>query len=93
MFRSFMKTWFARRRHLRSMWKADARELIARDERNAYYDAQRLAARCRAAGDTAGFVHWAKAAADVARVSSVADMNMSVVDAIVTEEMHRGTGS
>lgn len=57
MLASFLTKWLEKRRQIRGLWKADARELIARDERNAYYDAQRLAARSRASGDIAGFVH------------------------------------
>jgi hypothetical protein len=37
--------WIERRRAIRQAWQSDARELIERDEPNAYYNAQRLAAR------------------------------------------------
>ena len=57
-----IRLWVKRRRALRRLWQDDARELISRDERKAYYIAQRMAARARAAGDRAGFVHWIKVA-------------------------------
>jgi hypothetical protein len=37
--------WIERRRTIRLRWQADARVLIAADEVNAYYEAQRRAAR------------------------------------------------
>lgn len=46
--------WLERRRTPRRAWRTDARELIERDETNAYYDAQRLAARARAQGSCDG---------------------------------------
>ena len=60
--------------------------LIIRHERKAYYVAQRLAARYRAAGDNAEFWHWAKVASEVARLSPNAEMDLSVVEAITQEE-------
>lgn len=48
---SIIQRWLAKRRELRRLWQADAMELIKRDERHAYYLAQRLAARSRAMGD------------------------------------------
>ncbi len=82
-----LRLWIERRQSLRRLWQADARTLIQRDERNAYYVAQRLAARARAAGDRGTFFHWAKVAAEVARLSSAAEMDYSVVKAIVAEEL------
>ena len=67
-------------RAIRRLWQQDARELISRDERSAYYTAQRLAARARAEGDRASLVHWVKVAAEVARASPVAEMDLSVVE-------------
>lgn len=86
-----LRKWIERRRAIRKLWREDARALIARDERNAYYHAHRLAARARAQGDTASFLHWAKVAAEVARASPNAEMEMAVVDAIVAEELERPT--
>jgi hypothetical protein len=83
----FLRHWIERCRAIRRLWQQDARELISRDERSAYYTAQRLAARARAEGDRANFVHWVKVAAEVARASSVAEMDLSVVDSIVAEEL------
>ncbi len=90
---SLFRSWLQKRRQLRALWKADAQELIARDERNAYYTAQRLAARSRAIGDPNGFLHWAKVAAEVARSSAVAEMDYSVVQSIVREECARNSPS
>jgi len=81
-----LKRWIERRRAKRRLVDADARDLIRRDERNAYYDAQRLAARSRFRGETESFWHWAAVAAEVARVSPVAEMDMRTVEAIVDEE-------
>jgi len=67
--------------------RRDAQTLIECDECNAYYAAQRLAARSRALGDGQAFVHWAKVAAEVARRSSLAGMDYAVVKAIVDDEL------
>ena len=83
---STFRNWVKKRRALRELWKADARSLVQRDERNAYYIAQRLAARSRASGDPDGFFHWSKVAAEVARRSRIAEMDFATVDAIVREE-------
>jgi hypothetical protein len=56
------------------------------DEPQAYYAAQRLAARSRARGDVAAFTHWAKVAAEVARVSPIAEMDLKTVQKIAEEE-------
>jgi hypothetical protein len=84
-----IRRWIERRRRLRRLWQDDAQALIKRDERDAYYTAQRLAARCRAHGDKNSFFHWAKVAAEVARRSSITEMNYSVVETIVAEELDR----
>lgn len=78
--------WIERRRTIRRRWQADARALIATDAVNAYYDAQRRAARARRRGDRAGFYHWAKVAAEVARIAPLAEMDIDVVRAVVDEE-------
>lgn len=83
----FFRCWIERRRAMRRRWQADARKLVQHDEPNAYYMAQRQAARARAARDQAEFLHWAKVAAEVARISSVAEMDQSVVKAIVEDEL------
>lgn len=85
---NFINQWLEHRRASRRRWQADARGLIQQDEPSAYYLAQRRAARSRAARDRAEFIHWAKVAAEVARISSVAEMDQSVVEAIVEEELH-----
>ena len=81
-----LKRWIERRRAKRQLVDEDARDLIRRDERNAYYDAQRLAAHSRFRGDGMGFWHWAAVAAEVARLSPMAEMDMRTVQAIVDEE-------
>jgi hypothetical protein len=84
-----LRDWIKKRQQLRALWRADAELLLRRDERNAYYDAQRLAARCRANKNSDGFSHWAKVAAEVARRSAVTEMDICVVAAIVDEELSR----
>ncbi len=86
---SSFKRWIERRRALRLLWQEDAKVLIKQDERNAFYAAQRLAARSRARGDGDGFLHWSKVAAEVARLSPTAQMDFSVVNAIVYEELEK----
>ncbi len=60
----------------------------------AYYDAQRIATRARLAGDASAFMHWARVAAEVARISDN-PMDMKVLRTIVEEEerlaMHGST--
>ena len=85
---SAITAWIERRRRLRRLFKDGARELIERDPATAYYDAQRAAARARFAGDGPAFLHWAKVAAEVARIST-APMNYEVVKSIVDEEERR----
>lgn len=80
--------WIERRRQLRRLFQHDARQLIERDPVTAYYDAQRAAARARFAGDGQAFLHWAKVAAEVARISN-APMDYEIVKKIVDEEMNR----
>lgn len=79
--------WIYRRREIRRRWQSDARRLIHEDERGAYYAAQRLAARSRVQRDRAGFWHWAKVASEVARISSIAEMDRAVVERIADEEL------
>lgn len=88
MFRA-LTGWIEKRRQFRRRWQQDARVMIERHGRLSYYEAQRLAARCRSQGDRSGFWHWAKVAAEVARLSPVAEMDMKVVQAIADEEMQK----
>lgn len=81
--------WIEKRRHIRQRWQQDARTLIEKHGRQAYYEAQRLAARSRAQGDRSRFWHWAKTASEVARLSPVVEMDMKVVQAIADEEMQK----
>lgn len=59
------------------------------DEHGAYYEAHRLAARARAEGRGSEFAHWAKVAAEVARISPRAEMDLATVQSIVDEELRR----
>jgi hypothetical protein len=87
MFSIFSK-WLERRRELRRLCRDDARQLVERDPLTAYYDAQRAAARARFAGDGPAFLHWARVAAEVARITQ-APMNFETVESIVDEEERR----
>lgn len=84
---SIIKRWIEHRRQIRERWQRDARRLIEDDENGAYYAAQRLAARSRAQRDWSGFSHWAKVAAEIARISAVAEMDLNKVKEIVDEEL------
>lgn len=81
--------WMERRRAVRRRWQADARTLVAADEVNAYYEAQRRATRARVGGDRAEFYHWAKMAAEVARIAPLAEMDIDVLQALVADEERR----
>lgn len=81
--------WFEKRRQIRLRWQQDARATIEKYGRHAYYEAQRPAASSRAIRDRSGFWHWAKVASEVARLSSVAEMDMKVVQEIADEEMRK----
>ena len=78
--------WIERRRAIRRRWQVDARALVATDEVNAYYEAQRRATRARRRGDRAEFYHWAKVAAQVARLTPLARMDIETLRAIVADE-------
>jgi hypothetical protein len=80
-----ISAWLERRQAAKGRVRDDARLLLAKGPATAYYDAQRLAARARFAGDGKGFVHWARVAAEVARIGT-GPMDMAVVRAIVDEE-------
>lgn len=75
-----LRWWIESRRQIRRRWRADARRLVQ----------QRLAARARPSGQAGEFVHWANVAAEVARISPCARMDIAVVQAIVDDEMRRG---
>lgn len=76
-------------RIIRGRWQQDAGALVARDERAAYYEAQRLIARSRARGDTGEAFYWAKVAAEVVRIAPGAEMDIDVVRAVVDDELDR----
>ncbi|WP_454659120.1 hypothetical protein [Bosea beijingensis] len=85
-----LRRWIEARRRIRRRWQADAHRLVQREKASAYYEAQRLAAQARASGQAEEFFHWAKVAAEVARISPHAQMDIEVVQAIVDHEMRRG---
>ncbi|MCJ7997500.1 hypothetical protein J5N58_23560 [Rhizobium cremeum] len=78
--------WIEHRRELRRRWQEDAKRLAAADPVNAYYEAQRRAARSRAQGNAAESWHWAKVASEVARIEPRAEMDFEVVKAIADQE-------
>lgn len=84
-----LRRWAEQRRAIRRLWQADARALVIADEVNAYYEAQRRAARARVRGDRAEFFRWAKVAAEVARLTPRAEMDVDVVRAIAGGEERR----
>jgi hypothetical protein len=83
------KGWIDRRREIRRRWQVDARRLVVQDPTGAYYEAQRRAARARANGAGDEFLHWAKTAAEVARIAPTSEMDISVVEKIIDEELRR----
>lgn len=85
---SRFRRWVDDRHEIRRRWQRDARVLLIQDERGAYYAAQRLAARSRATGDGGAFLHWTKVAAEVARLSPNAEMDLATVQAIVDAELN-----
>lgn len=84
---SAIANWIDKRRQIRKRWQEDARTLIEQHERQAYYEAQRLAARSRAQSNRSEFWHWAKVASEIARLSPVVEMDMKIVQAIADKEM------
>ena len=78
--------WLERRKAIRARWSHDARLLVKGNEHDAYYEAHRRAAHCRAAGQHGEAWHWTKVAAEVARISPHAEMEMAVVQAIHDEK-------
>lgn len=83
---SRLRAWIETRKHLRQAWRDDAGALIAQNEKEAYYVAQRLAARARARRENELAWHWAKVASEIARRSPIAEMDWQVVKQIAAEE-------
>ena len=88
---AMLQQWLKRRRQTRQRWQADARVLVEQDEVGAYYEAQRRAARARTLDQAGEFLHWAKVAAEVARISPHAEMDLATAQAIVDSETRHGT--
>jgi hypothetical protein len=84
-----LRHWIDYRRALRARWQHDATRLLALEETNAYYEAQRRATRARVRHDRGEFYHWAKVAAEIARLSPHVEMNITVLKHIVDEEERR----
>jgi hypothetical protein len=84
-----LRRWADKRRTIRRRWQQDGRSLVTRDERTAYYEAQRLVARSRVHGNAGEAFHWAKVAAEVVRIAPGAEMDIDVVRAVVDEELDR----
>lgn len=85
---SALARWFERRRAFRALCREEARNLLELNPHTAYYDAQRIAARARFAGDSQAFIHWARVAAEIARISNN-PMDRKIVEQIVDEEARR----
>lgn len=81
-----LRQWIEHRRAIRRRWQEDARWLTAVDPVNAYYEAQRRAARSRARRNAGDYWHWANVASEVARIEPRADMDFEVVKAIADQE-------
>jgi hypothetical protein len=86
----FLRQWIEHRRAIRRRWQEDARRLAAVDPVNAYYEAQRRAARSRAQGNAGDYWHWAKVASEVARIEPRAAMDFDIVKAIADQETTGG---
>lgn len=82
-------SWIDRRRALRCRWQEDARRLISTEEMTAYYEAQRRVTWFRVRGDKAEYWHWAKVAAEIARLSPQVEMDLTTLRAIVAKEERR----
>lgn len=79
MIRRLIEKW----RESRVRWKADARRLIAIEPRTAFHAAQVEIARARHFGNLSEAWHWAKVAAEVARICPEADLDVErAIDAI-----------
>lgn len=81
--------WLVRRRERRLLRQSDARQLIAENEPGAFYEAHRRATRLRMRGDAAGFRHWICVAAEVAKLSPVAEMDVNALKKVVDREYDR----
>lgn len=79
--------WIEKRGQIRQRWQHDARVMLQLHGPRAYYEAQRRVSRARASHNRAGFWHWAKVAAEVARLSPDVEMDMKTVQAIADEEL------
>lgn len=83
------RRWVEARRLLRRRWQEGARRLLAAEEAGAYYEAQRRATRARVRGDRGEFYHWAKVAAETARLSPQVQMDIGVLRKLVADEERR----
>jgi len=81
-----LRQWIEQRRAIRRRWQEDAKWFAAADPVNAYYEAQRRAARSRAQDNAGESCHWAKVASEVARIEPRAAMDFEVVKAIADQE-------
>lgn len=86
---NWIKQYLERHRQDRDRVGADARALASSDPVNAYYNAQRMAARCRCSGKADDFLHWSRVAAEVARIEPRAAMDFKTVQAIDDHEEAR----
>lgn len=70
--------WLHRGRERRRRWKVDAAELMTAHCHVAYDEAQRRVAQARVLAD-GQFLHWAKVAAEIARIDPEAEMDVQVL--------------
>lgn len=84
-----IKIWMRRHHDRRRRWREDVLSLLNAKGNIAYYEAQRWATRSRLAGDRGEFFHWAKVAAEVARLSPEVEMDIAVLRFVVAEEEKR----
>ena len=86
---AIFRRWAEARRRLRRRWQDDARRLLAAEETEAYYEAQRRATRARLRGDRSELYHWAKVAAETARLSPQVQMDLGTLQQVVADEESR----
>ncbi|TCQ01778.1 hypothetical protein C8J34_1262 [Rhizobium sp. PP-F2F-G36] len=88
-----IKKWIARHGLRQRRISIDAERLSASDPQDAYYEAHRLLAQAQSAGDPAEILHWARVAAEVARIEARAEMDFKVVLEIADAKLQARTRS
>lgn len=83
----FLRRWIEHRRAIRRRWQNDAKRLAGADPVNAYYEAQRRAARSRVQGNASESWHWATVASEITCNRPRAAMDFETVKMIADEEV------